>query len=497
MDRNRLAANCQTMKIPKEIQLVIKELQSNGFVAYGVGGCVRDLLLNEEPKDWDITTSAAPDKIQKIFPDSFYENRFFTVGVRTKSKNPALKIIEVTTFRSEAKYTDKRHPDAVKPAKTLREDLARRDFTVNAMALEMQNAKCKIIDPFDGQKDLKGKLIRAVGNPEERFSEDALRMMRAVRLAVQLDFEIEQKTGEAVKQKAGLLQMIAKERLADELRKIIMAANADYGIELLREYGLLMHIMPELEEGWGVGQNKHHKYTVWEHNLRSLRYAAGKGYGFEVRMAALLHDIGKPRAKRGEGPDCTFYGHEVISAKMAMAALERLRLAKDEIEKIALLVRAHMFNYDPEVVTDASVRRLVAKVGVENMRELVQLREADRIGSGVPKAIPYRLRHFMFRVEKVLAKPISRGIMKLNGNEVMSLLSIAAGPKVGAILDLLFEDILDNPMNNKKEYLERRVKALNELSDQELAELRKKARATYESLLKSEEETLKKKYWVK
>ena len=291
--------------------------------------------------------------------------------------------------------------------------------------------------------------------------------------------------------------MIAKERLADELRKIIMAANADYGIELLREYGLLMHIMPELEEGWGVGQNKHHKYTVWEHNLRSLRYAAGKGYGFEVRMAALLHDIGKPRAKRGEGPDCTFYGHEVISAKMAMAALERLRLAKDEIEKIALLVRAHMFNYDPEVVTDASVRRLVAKVGVENMRELVQLREADRIGSGVPKAIPYRLRHFMFRVEKVLAKPISRGIMKLNGNEVMSLLSIAAGPKVGAILDLLFEDILDNPMNNKKEYLERRVKALNELSDQELAELRKKAQATYEGLLKSEEETLKKKYWVK
>src|SRR3989338_6227379 len=446
MDRNRLAANCQTMKIPKEIQLVIKELQSNGFVAYGVGGCVRDLLLNEEPKDWDITTSAAPDKIQKIFPDSFYENRFFTVGVRTKSKNPALKIIEVTTFRSEAKYTDKRHPDAVKPAKTLREDLARRDFTVNAMALEMQNAKCKIIDPFDGQKDLKGKLIRAVGNPEERFSEDALRMMRAVRLAVQLDFEIEQKTGEAVKQKAGLLQMIAKERLADELRKIIMAANADYGIELLREYGLLMHIMPELEEGWGVGQNKHHKYTVCEHNLRSLCYAAGKGYGFEVRMAALLHDIGKPRAKRGEGPDCTFYGHEVV--------------------------------------TDASVRRLVAKVGVENMRELVQLREAGRIGSGVPKAIPYRLRHFMFRVEKVLAKPISRGIMKLNGNEVMSLLSIAAGPKVGAILDLLFEDILDNPMNNKKEYLERRVKALNELSDQELAELRKKAQATYEGLLK-------------
>lgn len=501
--------------IPKEVQQVIEKLQKAGFKAYIVGGCVRDLLLDKKPGDWDVTTNAKPEETQKLFPKSFYENQFFTVGVITDSEDPTLKVIEITTFRSEAKYTDKRHPDKVVPAKTLEEDLKRRDFTVNAMALslatfdakqltidkryQMSNVECQmsLIDPFRGQEDLKNKLIRTVGNAKERFNEDALRLVRAVRFATALGFEIETETGQAIKKNAGLLRMIAKERIADELRKIIMANNADYGIELLREYGLLKHIMPELEEGWGVWQNKHHKYTVWEHNLRSLRYAAQKGYTFEVRMASLLHDIAKPRSKRGEGPDCTFYGHEVVGARMAAKILERLRFPRNEIEKIALLVRAHMFNYDPGVVTDASVRRLVAKVGPENIRELIQLREADRIGSGVPKAVPYRLRHFMFRVEKILTKPVSRKIMKINGDELMEMLNIKPGPRVGAILDMLFEEILERPENNTKEYLKRKAMELNKLSDQALLELRKKAQKTYENLLKSEEEEIKKKYYVK
>jgi tRNA nucleotidyltransferase (CCA-adding enzyme) len=501
------------MAIPKEVQQIITKIQRAGFEAYIVGGCVRDLLMERQPNDWDIATNATPEKIQQLFPKSFYENKFFTVGVQTDAQDPTLKVIEVTTFRSEAKYTDKRHPDQVKPATTIEEDLARRDFTINAIALRMEqedinsrsqqkhkspiiHSTLEIIDPFDGKKDLNNKLIRTVGNPEERFQEDALRLMRAIRLAATLGFTIEQKTGKAIQKNAGLLQMIAKERIADELKKIIMCKKADYGIELLREYGLLKYILPELEEGWGVSQNKHHKYTVWEHNIRSLRYAAERGYSLEVRLASLLHDVGKPRTKHGEGPNCTFYGHEVVGAKMVAQMLERLHFPKHEIEKITLLVRAHMFNYDPEVVTDASVRRLVAKVGPENIRELVQVREADRIGSGVPKAVPYRLRHFLFRVEKILSKPISRKIMKLNGNELMKLLNLKPGPRVGAILDLLFEEVLDKPENNKKEYLERRAKELNKLSDQDLAKLREKAQTAYENLLKSEEEKIKKKYRV-
>ncbi len=229
----------------------------------------------------------------------------------------------------------------------------------------------------------------------------------------------------------------------------------------------------------------------------SLKYAAQKGYSFEVRMASLLHDVAKPRTKRGEGPDCTFYGHEVVGAKMVTQMLERLRFPRNEIEKIALLVRAHMFNYDPEVVTDASVRRLIAKVGPENIRDLVQLREADRIGSGVPKAVPYRLRHFMFRVEKVLTTPISRKMMKINGHDLIAKLGMKPGPRLGSILDLLFEEVLDDPGKNNPDYLLTRAKELDRLSDEELFALRKKAQQKYEELLKSEEEKLKKKYLVK
>ena len=259
---------------------------------------------------------------------------------------------------------------------------------------------------------------------------------------------------------------------------------------------MLKFVLPELEEGWDVDQNKHHIYTVWEHNVRALQYATEQGYSFDVRLAALLHDVGKPRSKRGTGPDSTFYGHEVIGAKLAARALERLHFSKKEIEKISLLVRAHMFNYDPNVVTDASVRRLIAKVGEENIKDLVQVREADRIGSGVKKAVPYKLRHFMFRIEKVLAKPVSRKTMKLDGNELMTVLKLEAGPRVGAILEALFEEILDDPGRNKKDYLVARAKELNEMSDKELGALRKKAQDKYASVLEYEEGLMKDKYGV-
>jgi poly(A) polymerase/tRNA nucleotidyltransferase (CCA-adding enzyme) len=439
------------MEIPKEVLEVVEKLKESGFEAYVVGGCVRDFLRGVEPEDWDITTNAKPEEIMKIFPKSFYENRFLTVTVLTKSENPKLKEIEITTFRKEAKYTDKRHPDFVGFAKTLEEDLARRDFTINAMAIDVGRRKeeegIRIIDLFGGQEDLKNKIIRAVGDPRERFSEDALRMMRAVRFSVTLGegWKIEEKTQEAIKENAFWISAISKERIRDEFLKIIMSERAAEGIERMRQLGLLKYIIPELEEGYKVTQNKHHIYDCYEHYLRSLDFAAKKGFNMYVRLAALFHDIGKPRTKRGEGPDATFYGHEIVGAKMTAQILNRLRFSKKDIEKIVKLVRYHLFYYNPGEVGESSVRRLLRKVGKENVEELLQVRMADRIGSGVPKAEPYKLRHLRYMIEKVSRDPISVKMLKVDGNDVMEILKIKPGPKVGQILQILLEEVIEDP----------------------------------------------------
>ncbi len=538
------------IKIPDEVSEIITKLHQAGFEAYAVGGCVRDILLaaqegeprqgrGKKPKDWDVTTNAMPEKIRELFPESFYENKFFTVTVKTGSEDETLREIEVTTFRAEGRYEDKRHPEDVKPAKTLGEDLARRDFTVNAMALCLSNddritsnssrirsfekhsrkdirdalERYKLIDPFSGQADLKNKLIRAVGNPEERFSEDALRMLRAVRLATELGFsakggpasgwEIEKETKEAIIKNSGWIQAISKERVRDEFSKLLMSDNAWPGLELLHQVGLLKHIVPELETGIGCGQNKHHIFPVWEHNMRTLDYAAKQNWPLNVRMGALLHDVGKPRTKQGEGPDSTFYGHDVVGAKMTAQILSRLRYPDDFIQKIVKLVRWHLFRYDYEAdevqTTDSSIRRLIRNVGVENIEDLVKVRMCDRVGSGVPKAVPYRLRHFQFRVEKILreGEAVKVTMLKVGGENVMKILGIQPGPKVGHILNALLEEVLDDPKKNGCEYLEKRITELGGLSDKELVELREKAESRVELLEDQREEEIKKKYWVK
>jgi poly(A) polymerase/tRNA nucleotidyltransferase (CCA-adding enzyme) len=504
------------MRIPEEVKFIIEKLKKEGFEAYVVGGCVRDLLRNIEPEDWDVATSAKPEEIQKIFPKSFYSNKFFTVTIQTESENPKLKEIEITTYRSEAKYTDKRHPDEVKFAKTIEEDLSRRDFTVNAMAIDLVGRKSKVdsrmtketttfnsrpttyklIDPFEGQKDLKNKIIRVVGNPEERFSEDALRMMRAVRFATTLGFEIEEKTAEAISKNSRWLKMISKERIRDEFLKIIMAERAAEGIELLREIGLLKYVVPELEEGYRVTQNKHHIFECYEHYLKSLDFAAKKNFNKFVRLAALFHDIGKPRTKRGEGPDATFYSHEIVGAKITAQILNRLKFPKKEIEKITKLVRYHLFYYNPEEVGESSVRRLVRQVGPENMEELLQVRMADRIGSGCPKAEPYKLRHLKYLIERVSRDPISVKMLKINGEDVMKILKISPGPKIGQILDILLGYVLEKPNKNKKSFLEKEILKLGKLSDKELKNLAQEARKEREEIEQKRDEMTKKKYWV-
>ena len=504
------------MRIPEEVKFIINELKKNGFEAYIVGGCVRDLLRNREPDDWDVATNAKPKEIQKIFPKNFYENKFLTVTAQTESRNPKLKEIEITTYRSEAKYTDKRHPDEVKFAKTIEEDLARRDFTVNAIALTeiknpykaepsgfRQKAKIKnykIIDLFGGQEDLKNKTIRAVGNPEERFSEDALRMLRAVRFSTTLDgsasWRIEENTERAIQKNAIWIEVISKERIRDELLKIIMGGRAAEGIELLKKLSLLKYIIPELEEGYGVTQNKHHIYECYDHNLRSLDFTAKENFNRYVRLAALFHDIGKPRVKKGEGPDATFYNHEVVGAKMTFQILNRLKFPKKEIEKITKLVRYHLFYYNPGEVGESSVRRLIRQVGPENTEELLQVRMADRIGSGVPKAEPYKLRHMRYVIEKVSQDPISVKMLKVNGNDVMKILKIKPGPKIGQILDILLGYVLENPKNDEKEFLEKEIEKLGKLSEKELSSLNQKARKEREEIEMKRDEMTKKKYWV-
>ena len=481
------------ISVPEEVGAVAKALAEAGFEAYLVGGCVRDMLLGREPKDWDVATDARPEDIQKIFPDTVYENAFGTVGVKTASEDPRYKVIEVTTYRIEGKYTDQRHPDEVKFASNIEDDLSRRDFTVNAMAMDMKGG---VIDPFSGQRDLRDRIIRTVGAAAERFSEDALRLMRAVRFAVELDFEIEMNTRRAIETLAGGLEAIAKERVRDELSKILMTRDAAKGIILLEELDLLRYVLPELREGIGVGQNKHHIYTVFEHNVRALDYTAREDYPLAVRMAALLHDVGKPKAKRGEGPDSTFYQHEYIGAKMAVRMLDRLRYPREFIEQVAHLVRMHMFYYDTGVISPAGVRRFVARVGTENIDDLLKVREADRIGSGVKKAVPYRLRHLLFMIEKVKHDPLSPKMLALRGDDLMALLGIPPSPRVGWILNALLEEVLDDPARNEREYLAKRAVELNELGDDELKGLFAHAQAKKQEAEEEIEGAIKKRHRV-
>ncbi len=512
--------------IPVEVNKVLRVLRKANYEAYLVGGCVRDILLNREPKDFDITTNAKPDEIQKLFPDSVYENEFGTVGVKIeqidKDNNITKQIVEVTTFRKEGKYTDKRHPDSITFTKRIEDDLGRRDFSINAMALGWGDLVTKtsnkeliidgtssenetkialknleLIDPFGGEKDLKNKLIRAVGKPEERFTEDALRMMRAVRLASELNFKIEGETGAAILHHAGLLEVIAKERIRDEFQKIIISNGAKDGVQTLEDFGLLKYVISELREGIGVGQNKHHIFTVWEHNLKALDYAVSKDYPFHIRLASLLHDVGKPRSKHGEGPNSTFYGHDVIGGKMTVKILDRLHFSKDLIERVAHLVRFHLFYYNVGEVTPAGVRRFLARVGPENIPDLIKVREADRIGSGVPKAVPYKLRHLLFMIEKVKRDPISPKMLVVKGDDIMKILNISPSPKIGAILSILLEEVIEDPKKNIKKYLEERTIELGKLENTKLQDFAKKAKGTKDEFESNEEKKIKKQYYVK
>jgi len=507
-----------TPNIPEFVTQIANQFADAGFEIYLVGGCVRDLLLNRTVKDWDFTTNATPEQIQQLFPDSFYDNQFGTVGIpidlnapssavilgnevtpesdqsiqptndsdkKNKTVLPAgRQVIEVTTYRTEKEYLDRRRPSAVEWGKTIEEDLSRRDFTINAIALKLNNiilrAKSRqgrtsrednssqqssnnidfeIIDPYDGQKDLENKLICAVGDPQKRFKEDALRLMRAIRLATQLSFSIETQTLTAITQDASLIGEIAAERVRDELMKILASDYPYEGIMLLRNTKLLEHILPELLEGEGVSQERpgrHHTTDVFTHNVMSLKHTPSKDP--VVRFATLVHDIAKPRVASSDQEGLViFHNHEIVGAKMATDICDRLRFSKKEKEKIVMLIRWHMFTVD-EHITDAAIRRFIRRVGVEYVRDMIDLRIGDRLGSGTQTAESWRLKLFKERIEKQLAPaPFSINDLAIDGNDVMKELGIKPGPKIGEILEKLFEEVDEDLSKNTKKYLTQRL----------------------------------------
>jgi len=484
--------------IPKEVSRITNTLQKAGFEAYLVGGCVRDLLMQKSPKDWDITTNAVPEQIVDLFEETFYENNFGTVGVVNKEleKDDPAHIVEVTPYRLETEYTDNRRPDAVTFSDSLEEDLRRRDFTVNAIAYDID--KEQFIDLYKGQDDIKDKILRTVGDPLERFGEDALRMLRAVRLATQLDFTINADTFNAITEHSERLKTISQERIRDEFSKIIETKNPMEGIILAHKIGVLQYIAPELESGIEVEQNGIHIYDVWEHNLRSLQHATDKDYSFHVKLAALLHDVAKPQARRWskEKNDWTFYGHDVVGGRVSREILKRLRFSRETIDTVSKLVRNHMFFSDVEQITLSAVRRIIVNVGKENIWSLIDLRTCDRIGTGRPKEIPYRLRKYKAMIDEALHDPISVGMLKIDGQRIMDVTREKPGPKIGFILHALLEEVLDDPKRNTETYLEERTQELIELPEDELRKFGKQGKEKKDIEEEKEVSDIYKRHWV-
>ena len=485
-----MKAKIEKFNIPEEVTYVTETLKKSGFEAYLVGGCVRDLFMGRKPKDWDITTNAIPEEIIPLFSKTFYENDFGTVGVVNEEvSDETLKIIEITPYRLESSYSDHRRPDSVKFSKNILDDLKRRDFTINAIAYDAESGE--IIDPFSGVADLARGVIKTVGEAKERFFEDGLRILRAVRLHVELNLPLDHDTEKSILENKHILGEVSKERIRDEFVKIIMSDNPGGGLMILKKLGLLEYIIPEIEESVGVEQNKAHAYDVWTHLLKTVQHSADKQYLLHVRLSALLHDIAKPKARRWdkEAEQWTFYGHEVLGSHVTKKILEDLRFSRETIEKVTNLVRWHMFFSDTEKITHSAVRRLIANVGKENVWDLIDMRGCDRIGTGRPKENPYRLRKYKAMIEEVMRDPISVSMLKTDGKKIMELLGITPGPKIGQILNALMEDVLEDPSLNTEEYLNKKTFELNKMSDRELKELSEKGKKKKE---KEEEKEVKK-----
>lgn len=424
---------------------LMDRLWARGHAAYVVGGSVRDVIIGRTPEDWDLASDALPDQLLAMFPGAEYENKFGTVSVREQGEG-----YQITTFRTDHDYADFRRPHRVEFGTDLRLDLARRDFTANAIAWgapapdEGDRPAAVLVDPLDGVTDIEARTLRAVGEPAARFREDALRMVRAVRLAAVLEFTIEPATFAAIRANAALAGHVSGERLAAELQKLLLAARPSIGLRLMAESGLLAVVLPELEAQRGVPQNKVPGEDLFDHTLRTVD--ATPADRPVVRLAALLHDIGKPSTIE-DGP---FRGHEVVGADVAATLLDRLRVPRTASERVVHLVRNHMFTYEPDW-GDAGVRRFIQRTGADSIDDLFTLRAADNIGSGLdPEA--HDLTGLRARVAAELASSVvlDRSRLAVHGDDLMAELGVPAGPRLGRILDRLLELVIADPSRNDR-----------------------------------------------
>lgn len=467
--------------IPTNVSRVTELLKSAEYEAFLVGGCVRDLLIGQinnvsrEPKDWDLTTNAEPLEIVKLFEDKgfkvVYENNFGTVSIvfEDEELSSSVREIQITPYRIEGTYSDKRHPDSVSFSKNINDDLSRRDFTMNAIAMDPETFE--LIDPFHGKQAIEKQMIVCVGNPTERFSEDALRILRAIRFAAQLNFTVSSETMNAITETRELLNNVSAERIRDEFIKIINSTNPGIALFHMKQLGLLEIILPEIIPGIGCEQGGVHIYDVFDHLVHALQHAVDKGYTFHIRLTALFHDIGKPKTRReGIKKAYTFYGHEVVGARIAEKIMERLKFPKADIELVTKFVRWHMFFSDTESITLSAVRRMIANVGADHIWDLMKVRECDRVGMNKTEA-PYRLRKYFAMIEECLRDPISVSQLKVDGNYLMNELHVKPGPRMGWMLHALLEEVLEDPEKNTIEYLSNRVSEFEKLSDADLKTL--------------------------
>jgi tRNA nucleotidyltransferase (CCA-adding enzyme) len=438
-------------QIPDDVRALARRLNECGFQAHFVGGGVRDLLLGRPPADFDLATDARPEKVLEIFGRSFAIPtglQHGTVTVLTGPDPATRRSVEVTTFRGEGAYLDGRRPSSVTYVSTLAEDLSRRDFTMNAIALEPLTGS--LTDPCDGRADLERRLIRAVGDPIARFREDGLRPMRAVRQAAQLGFDVEPATLAAIEPTLDVFRKVSAERVRDEMLKLLGAPRPSVGLELMRRTGLLAEVLPEMLEGVGCTQNRFHKHDVYGHTLAVVDATRGDAL---VRLGALLHDVGKPRARQpreGAAGEYSFFKHEYVGKDMADAICRRWKLSTAERARVVAMVEHHMFFYAPEW-TDGTVRRFVRRVGSETLGALFALREGDVVGRGFGEDPEVELGELRRRIADVAAADAALHVtdLAINGQDVMRVLGVPPGREIGEILERLLELVLDDPSLNE------------------------------------------------
>lgn len=439
------------IKIPDDVSPtvlgIIQKCRDRGYECYLIGGSVRDLILGLDVYDYDFATDAHPDAIMNLFRKSIPTGiKHGTVSIIIDQKQ-----FEITTYRSDGKYIDGRHPDSVAFSKDLKTDVERRDFTINGLAYDP--ASGDIIDYVDGIRDIGDKIIRTIGDPVMRFTEDGLRPIRACRFAAKLNFKIEEATLRAIPETLEVVKKVSKERIRDEILKMLESDTPSVGIEYLRESGILAIILPELDECYGVSQNRYHIYDVYYHSVYSCD--AAPKHNSMIRLAALLHDIGKiPTRQPGEGEDFTFYNHEVVGAKIVKRIMKRLKFSNEQVDIVNNLILNHMFHYTDEW-TDGAVRRFIRKVGLENIGDLFTLRMADRKGNGARKGLPAPIERLKTRIDRVIEEENAFSVrdLDIDGNIIMQEFGLTPGPIIGTILNELLEAVLDNPELNKRETL--------------------------------------------